>query len=108
MAPLALACQRAGAGELVIHLRTREGTRTGYGIPLLADLNDQLTIPLVALGGCGHQQDIHDLLEACSVSGVAAGSLFAYAPGSREVLLNYPETKSWLSVALAQRQETSL
>lgn len=105
VAPLALACQRAGAGELVIHLRSREGTSTGYDIPLLAALNDQLTIPLVALGGCGQQEHIHDLLKACSVSGVAAGSLFAYAPNSHEVLLNYPETNAWLSDALAERQE---
>lgn len=104
--PIAQSCQRAGAGELVIHHRSREGTRSGYDIPLLTDLNDQLTIPLVALGGCGQQEHIHDLLKACSVSGVAAGSLFAYAPSSCEVLLNYPETNAWLSDTLSGGQET--
>jgi cyclase len=107
MLPLALACQHAGAGEFVIHLRHREGTRSGYDIPLLAELNNQLSIPLMALGGCGHLQHIHDLLKSCSVSAVGAGSLFAYAPGSHEVLLNYPETNAWLSDVLYERPETS-
>jgi dihydroorotate dehydrogenase (fumarate) len=46
--PLALACQAAGAGELVLHDSRREGTRSGFDVALLAALNEQLTIPLVA------------------------------------------------------------
>jgi cyclase len=94
--PLALACQAAGAGELVLHDSRREGTRSGFDVTLLAALNEQLTIPLVALGGCGDHSHIDALLSASPLSGVAAGSLFAYAPSSREVLLNYPHTGRWL------------
>jgi cyclase len=93
---LAHACEQAGAGELVLHDTQREGTRTGYDVHLLAALNDQLSIPLVALGGCGNHAHIQELLTTTPVSGVAAGSLFAYAPSSRQVLLNYVDTSSWL------------
>jgi len=93
---LALACQRAGAGELVLNHVERDGTRQGYAVHLLSALNDHLTIPLVGLGGCGHHDHTAELLAATRLSGMAAGSLFAYAPDSREVLLNYPLTHQWL------------
>ena len=64
----------------------------GYSVAQLAALNRQLTIPLVGLGGCGSDGHIAELLSATPLSGVAAGSFFAYAPESREVLLNYPLT----------------
>jgi cyclase len=103
--PLALACQRAGAGELVLHDSEREGTRQGFDRSLLAALNNQLAIPLVALGGCGSHAHIEALLSSTPLSGVAAGSLFAYAPGSRQVLLNYCPTSRWLSTQLPAWRE---
>ena len=80
---MALKCQNAGAGELVLNHVQRDGTRTGYGVVQLAELNRQLTIPLVGLGGCGNHRHLAELLHATPLSGVAAGSLFAYAPDSR-------------------------
>ncbi len=94
--PLALACQEAGAGELVLNDVDREGTGSGFDVALLAGLNAQLSIPLVALGGCGGHSHIQELLAATPLSGVAAASLFAYAPAGRQVLLNYPITSAWL------------
>jgi cyclase len=105
LAELALAVQEAGAGELLLHDVEREGFRVGFDVPLLARLNPQLHIPLVALGGCGEPQHITDLLAATPLSGVAAGSLFAYAPASRDVLLNYVPTQRWLRRQRPQRQE---
>ena len=93
---LALACQQAGAGELVLNYVQRDGTRTGYAVPQLAALNRQLTIPLVGLGGCGNNRHLAELLEATRLSGVASGSLFAFSPDSRQVLLNYSLTHHWL------------
>ena len=98
----ALACQEAGAGELVLNYVQRDGNRTGYAVPQLAALNRQLTIPLVGLGGCGNNCHLAELLEATRLSGIAAGSLFAYSPDSRQVLLNYPHTHHWLQEALSQ------
>lgn len=104
LAALAQACEQAGAGELVIHHRGLEGTRSGYAIPLLAELNDRLTIPLVALGGCLNHQHIDALLTATPLSGVAVGSMFVYSPGTREVLLNYCDTHDWLGSQLPRLQ----
>lgn len=93
---LARAVQEAGAGELVLHDVDREGFRVGYDVPLLTRLNAQLTIPVVALGGCGEPGHLSEVLTATPLSGLAAGSLFAYAPAGRDVLLNYVPTQRWL------------
>lgn len=102
---LALACQEAGAGELVLHFVDRDGCRSGYDVASLVSLNDQLTIPLVALGGCGSQAHIQKLLSATPLSGVAAGSLFVYAPGTDQVLLNYRSTHAWLVQQMPSLEE---
>lgn len=102
---LALACQQAGAGELLIQAADRDGQRQGYSVPVLAELNRQLTIPLVALGGCGNHDHIAELLQASPLSGVAAGSLFVYAPNSQQVLLHYQPSHLWLQQQLPKLQE---
>ncbi len=97
---LVCACEAAGTGEIVINDVEREGTREGYDLGLYSELNDALSIPLVALGGCGGEQDIEALIKATTVSGIAAGSLFVYAPGTQEVLLNYPQRSSAIRLQL--------
>jgi cyclase len=106
LAQLALACQQAGAGEVVIQAADRDGHRHGYAVALLADLNRELTIPLVALGGCGSHNHMAELLAATPLSGVAAGSMFVYAPGSQQVLLHYMPSYLWLQQQLPALQET--
>lgn len=106
LAELALACQQVGAGELVIQDVERDGRRQGYAVSLLTDLNRQLTIPLVALGGCGRHDHIAELLQASPLSGVAAGSLFVYAPATQQVLLHYPLSHRWLQHQLPPMQES--
>lgn len=91
---LVRACEVAGAGEIVVYDVDREGTRDGFDVRLYTALNDALTVPLVALGGCGGEHHIEELISATPLSGIAAGSLFVYAPGSHEVLLNYPHPAS--------------
>lgn len=105
LADLALACQNAGAGELVLHHMQREGLHSGYDIEMVVQLNNQLAIPLVALGGGADQHQISQLLMQTPLSGVAAGSQFVYAPGTHEVLLNYPDLHDWLESQLSYFQE---
>ena len=103
---LACACEAAGAGEIVVNDVEREGTRDGFDLDLYPMLNNALSIPLVALGGCGGEQHIEALIKATPVSGVAAGSLFVYAPGTQEVLLNYPQRSSAIRQQLGMARST--
>lgn len=89
-------CQDAGAGELIINNINLEGSKKGYDFSLMKTLNEKLTIPLIALGGCGNLKHIEDLLSASPLSGVACGSFLIYAPQTSQVLLSYPDKSTWL------------
>ena len=93
-------CQNAGAGELVINNINLEGSKQGYDVSLMKSLNLKLSIPLIALGGCGQLKHIEDLLSAAPISGVACGSFLIYAPKKSQVLLSYPDKSTWLKANL--------
>ncbi len=97
---LCIDCQNAGAGELIINNINLEGTKKGYDISLMKSLNQKLSIPLIALGGCGQLKHIEDILSATPISGVACGSFLVYAPNTYQVLLSYPDKSSWLKANL--------
>ena len=92
---IAFECQEAGAGELIINNINLEGAKKGFDIPLMKSLNEQLSIPLVALGGCGKTQDIEELLLATPLSGISCGSYLIYAPNTSQVVMSYPDKSSW-------------
>lgn len=96
-------CQEAGAGELVINHMDKEGTFSGFDINLFKTLNEYLSIPIVALGGCGCVSHIEELLQATPISGIACGSHFVYAPGTRDVLLNYSDTSYFMNRILTNK-----
>jgi cyclase len=83
-----------GAGEIIVYDSDRDGTFLGFDTKLICYLNEGLTVPLVALGGCSSVNDAKSLCNLTTMGGVAAGSIFCFAPGSREVLLNYPSSAS--------------
>ena len=89
----AFSCQEAGAGELIINSMDRDGCRRCLDIDLMKKLNENLSIPIVAMGGCGNSKHIDELLKATPLSGIACSSIFVYAPGTEQVLLKYSEIK---------------
>ena len=93
---ISLLCQENGAGEIIVNCINREGTRKGYDIKLMKSLNKNLSIPLVALGGCGEIDHINELIKATPISGIACGTFFIYANDSSQVLLNYEPIAKWL------------
>ena len=92
---MALRCRDSGAGELIINNVDLDGSRRGYDITLMESLNRKLTIPLVALGGCGSLKHIKDLLSASPISEFLT-EVFLYAKDTEQVLLNLTDKKKWL------------
>ena len=88
--------QENGAGEIIINHIENEGTRKGFDVNLMNNLNEKLSIPLVALGGCGGIDHMHHLMKKTAISGISCGSFFVYAPDSSQVLLHYASTANWL------------
>lgn len=80
-----------GAGELIIQSIERDGVMEGFDIDLIRSVSDQVSIPVIALGGAGGKQHLVDVYQKGHANAVAAGSLFVYRDKRRGVLINYPE-----------------
>ena len=82
-----------GAGELIVQSIEKDGTMDGYDIDLIRSISHAVSIPVVALGGAGRNEDLVDGYRYGFANGLAAGSLFVYQDRRRGVLINYPEKR---------------
>jgi imidazole glycerol-phosphate synthase subunit HisF len=71
-----------GAGEIIIQSIDREGTRTGYDLPLTRAVADAVTVPVVASGGVGRLEDLVDGIREGHASAVSAASIFHFTDQS--------------------------
>jgi cyclase len=67
-----------GAGEILLTSMDRDGVKTGYDIPLTAAVSDEVSIPVIASGGCGKMEHIYDVFAQTNVSAALAASIFHY------------------------------
>lgn len=82
--------ERNGAGELIIQSVDQDGTYKGYDLELIREVSENVTIPVVALGGAKDFNDFRKAFHTAYASAVAAGSLFVYHGQRRAVLISYP------------------
>jgi cyclase len=80
-----------GAGEILINSIDRDGTMTGYDIPLIRNVTDAVKIPVIACGGAGKLQDMQTAYREGNASAVAAGSIFVFFGRKKAVLITYPD-----------------
>lgn len=80
-----------GVGEIIINAIYKDGLMSGYDIDLIKSVVNSVSIPVVALGGAGNIQHFKDVINACPVSGLAAGSMFVFHGVNKAVLINMPE-----------------
>jgi cyclase len=64
-----------GAGEILLTSMDRDGTRSGYDLPLLRAASAAVRIPVIASGGAGSFADLAAALDA-GAHGVLAASIF--------------------------------
>lgn len=67
-----------GAGEILLTSMDRDGTATGYDIPLNAAVAEAVEVPVIASGGAGTLDHLADVLRAGGASAVLAASIFHY------------------------------
>lgn len=70
--------QDLGVGELLVTSIDRDGTGQGYDLDLVQSLSDLLDIPIIASGGVGRWEDIHDVFAIGHADGALAASLFHF------------------------------
>lgn len=82
--------ERYGAGEIVVNAIEQDGQMNGYDLDLARHLRRITRLPMSVLGGAGSLDHLGQLIQACGVVGVAAGSLFVFKGSYRAVLISYP------------------
>jgi cyclase len=68
----------AGAGEILLTSMDRDGTRLGYDLALTRAVADRVSIPVIASGGAGTLEHLHEGLTAGGASAALVASLFHY------------------------------
>lgn len=87
----ALSMQQQGAGEIIVQSIDHDGAMQGYNLDLIQKISAAVTIPVVALGGAGNLQHMHDAYTQAHATALAAGSMFVFYGPNKAVLINYPD-----------------
>ncbi|MBM4267654.1 MAG: imidazole glycerol phosphate synthase subunit HisF [Deltaproteobacteria bacterium] len=67
-----------GAGEVLLTSMDRDGTRDGYDLELTSAVSDAVSVPVIASGGAGNLEHLHEGLVKGHASAVLAASIFHY------------------------------
>ena len=70
--------EQYGAGEILLTSIDRDGTKDGYDIILINEVVENVSIPVIASGGCGSADDMVDVFKNTNVSAALAASIFHY------------------------------
>jgi cyclase len=79
----------AGAGEIIINAIDRDGIRKGYDTNLLKLISDEVTLPVIAMGGAGSNEHFEMAIHDGGVEAVSAGSFFVFHGRREAVLISY-------------------
>jgi cyclase len=96
----ALFCESLGAGEIFLNSVDRDGSKSGFDIPLITEVASNLSIPLIASGGAGLPQHLLEVLRDTPVDAVAAANFFHFFEHSVTI------TKACLANSQNIRHET--
>ena len=88
----AMEVEKYGAGEIFLNSIDHDGNRKGYNLPLIKDVADSVSIPVIAMGGVLTWNHLIDGIEQTHASAVAAANIFHYTEHStkkaKRALLN--------------------
>ncbi len=86
----ALRMQELGAGEILLTSIDRDGTKSGFNLPLTRAVSDAVNIPVIASGGVGTLQHLADGIIEGHADAVLAASIFHFGEYSVQ------QAKAWL------------
>jgi imidazole glycerol-phosphate synthase subunit HisF len=93
--------EELGAGEILLTSMDRDGTKEGFDLELLSEVNRHVSIPVIASGGAGTIQHCCDAVTIGKADAVLAASIFHF----REIEIH--ELKSKMAdVGIPVRQLT--
>ncbi len=68
-----------GAGEILLTSMDKDGTKTGFNIPLTRAISEAVTVPVIASGGVGTLDHLADGVLEGKADAVLAASIFHFA-----------------------------
>lgn len=84
----------AGAGEILLNNKERDGLLVGYHKGIIADVAKAVPVPVIAAGGCGKYLHMHQAL-AVGADAVAAGAMFQFTDATPKGAAEYLQKKGW-------------
>jgi cyclase len=85
--------EEAGAGEILLNAVDREGTLSGFDLPLIREVTARTRLPVVAMGGASGPRNLVEAVAGAGAAAVAAGALFIFRGPHRAVLPSYPSAR---------------
>ena len=67
-----------GAGEILLTSMDKDGTKSGYDLPLTKTISQNLRIPIIASGGAGNLEHLADGVKMGEADAVLVASIFHY------------------------------
>mgnify|MGYP001606781480 FL=1 len=67
-----------GAGEILLNSIDRDGTMSGYDVPLIKRVVTASSIPIIACGGAGDYEHMREAFVDAGAQALACGSLFNF------------------------------
>ncbi len=89
----AMEVEKRGAGEILLTSMDKDGSKEGYDIPLTKAINDRVTIPVIASGGCGTSEHLSEVFQKTQVSAALAASIFHYGTHNIKEVKEFLATK---------------
>jgi cyclase len=78
-----------GAGELLLTSWDADGHRAGYDLELTRAISEAVTVPVIASGGAGNLEHLHQALVTGKADAVLAASIFHYRTYSIQQAKDY-------------------
>lgn len=82
--------QDLGAGEILFTSMDHDGTKNGFAIEALKEMNEVVSIPVIASGGAGLKEHFRDVFEQANADAALAASVFHFGE------IPVPELKHYL------------
>lgn len=74
----AVTAEKMGAGEILLTSMDKDGTKSGFDLPMLKEISDAVSIPVIASGGAGAAEDFAPAILEGGASAVLAASVFHF------------------------------
>ena len=85
--------EKLGAGEILLTSMDRDGTKKGYDLDLTKKVSNSVNIPVIASGGVGNLEHLHQGLKIRKASAVLAASIFHFGEFSIQDAKKYLDSK---------------